>query len=238
MLPKFVKKSIRTLNVEANQAYTHYHREICTPFCQRRKERPMGREATCNCTWARESALCKVSLETHELILRGLIRRRIPIASLSHVRAQGDQLLFRAGADEVALNLGANLAQSWAKKITTPPPTLAAKLGISKTIHLALIGEFESDEIRTAIAAAGATAGKHTDLILANVKTVADLNYTLDRYAAIAGNPPIWIVYPKGQGKPIGETEIRNTLRHEGFMDTKIASVSQTLTALRFIKRT
>ena len=34
------------------------------------------------------------------------------------------------------------------------------------------------------------------------------------------------------------ESEIRNTLRQEGFIDTKVASVSTTLTALRFIKRT
>jgi len=41
----------------------------------------------------------------------------------------------------------------------------------------------------------------------------------------------------KGPGKLIGETEIRTLLRQEGFIDTKVASVSASLTALRFIKQ-
>lgn len=100
-----------------------------------------------------------------------------------------------------------------------------------------LIGEFETEELKTAIAASGSTDGKEASLILALVATNRDLNYALDRYAALACSPPVWIIYPKGPNKPIGETEIRSTLRHEGFIDTKVASVSTTLTALRFIKR-
>jgi hypothetical protein len=197
----------------------------------------MGREASCHCVWAGQSGECKVLLETHELIVRGPIRRSVPIASLSRVRVEGEQLFFQAGEDDVVLNLGAKLAQSWANKIAIPPPTLAAKLGISNAAHLALMGEFETEELKSAIAEAGATEGKDANLILALVKTNADLNYTLDRYAAFADNPPIWIVYPKGAGKPLSESQVRSTLRHEGFIDTKVASVSQTLTALRFIKR-
>jgi hypothetical protein len=197
----------------------------------------VGREASCHCVWAGQVVECKVLLETRELIVRGAIRRSIPIRSLNRVRVEGEQLLFYAGEDEVALNLGAKLAQSWARKIATPPPTLAAKLGVSNTAHLALIGEFETEELKAAIAEAGATEGKDANLILAFVKTSTDLNYTLDRYATFANNPPIWIIYPKGPNKPVKESEIRSTLRHEGFIDTKVASVSQTLTALRFIKR-
>ena len=197
----------------------------------------MGKEATCHCQWANREASCKVLLETHELIVRGAIRRRIPIATLTHVSVRGGQLHFRAGEEEVVLNLGSALAQSWAKKIAAPPPTLAAKLGISTATHLMLIGEFETEELKTAIAASGSTDGKEASLILALVATNRDLNYALDRYAALACSPPVWIIYPKGPNKPIGETEIRSTLRHEGFIDTKVASVSTTLTALRFIKR-
>jgi hypothetical protein len=197
----------------------------------------MGREANCQCQWATESALCKVLLETTELIVRGPIRRRVLISSLVNVSVQGDQLHFRVGADEVVLNLGASLAQSWAKKIKALPPTLAAKLGISADTHLLLIGEFETEELSSAIAAAATTDGKAVDLILACVKTVADLNYALDLYSKHPDNPPIWIIYTKGPNKHISESEVRDTMRREGFMDTKVASVSNTLTALRFIKR-
>ena len=70
--------------------------------------------------------------------------------------------------------------------------------------------------------------------MLALVKSAGDLNYALDIYAGYGNHPPIWIVYPKGAGKPIGETEIRDTLRRVGLMDTKVASVSEVLTTLRF----
>jgi hypothetical protein len=46
---------------------------------------------------------------------------------------------------------------------------------------------------------------------------------------------PIWMVYPKGKGHAIGETVVRELLRENGMMDTKVASVSSKFTALRFI---
>jgi len=197
----------------------------------------MGREANCDCHWADQTAPCKVLLETHELIVRGAIRRSVPIASLTEVSVRDGDLIFRAGDDEVTLSLGSTLAQSWAKKLTTPPPTLAAKLGILPGTRLALIGEIEGEELKTAIAGTASTESREVTLILALVKTREDLNYVLDRYPTYTSNPPIWTIYPKGTKQPLGESEIRSTLRHEGFIDTKIASVSQTLTALRFIKR-
>jgi hypothetical protein len=45
---------------------------------------------------------------------------------------------------------------------------------------------------------------------------------------------PIWFVYPKGPGHPLNESAIRALLRANGMMDTKVASVSDKLTAIRF----
>jgi hypothetical protein len=197
----------------------------------------MGREATCQIEWAGESGPAKVLLESQDLIVRGagkLSRRSVPFAALAAIEVRGERLCFRAGADEVSLALGAAQAQSWAKKLTTPAPTLAAKLGIGVATHLAQIGNFDDGELAEAIAEADSTDSRHPDLMLALVKTAADLNYALDVYVGYMSHPPIWIVYPKGAGKPINESEIRNMLRRAGFMDTKVASVSASLTALRF----
>lgn len=200
----------------------------------------MGKEATCGVQWGGESGLAKVLLETHELIVRGgeLSRRSVPIASVREIEVRGDQLCFRAGEDAVKLSLGARQAQSWANKMAAPPPTLAEKLGIGAETHLALIGNFDAPELASAIAEAASTESRDPDrdpgLILAMVRTVADLDYALQIYAAYTSHPPIWMVYRKGDGKPIGEREIRDTLRRAGLMDTKVASVSTTLTALRF----
>lgn len=197
----------------------------------------MGREAICQCLWGAESGQCKVVLETSELIVRGSIRRRVPVASLTKVSARGNDLHFHVADDAVTLALGATLAVSWAKKIATPPPSLATKLGISSRSNLLIVGDCSDEGLKAAIDEAAATESKKPDLILAHVKTAGDLNYVLDLYSKIPSGPPIWIVYPKGPNKPIDETEIRNMLRRESFIDTKVASVSASLTALRFIKR-
>jgi hypothetical protein len=204
----------------------------------------MGRETICICQWANQSARCKVLLEPPDLIVRAIgdgrnnFRHRVSIPSLTQLSVHDGQLQFNAGPDRVALNLGSEQAAKWIKAITTPPPNLAKKLGISPASRLQLIGEFQTEELQAAICLSSQTEATDPDLILANIKNESELNYTLDIYATHPGNPPIWIIYPKGPNKPVNETAIRSTLRHEGFVDTKVASVSATLTALRFVKRT
>jgi len=198
----------------------------------------MGREAQCQCIWAGESGQCKVLLETAELIVRGAFRRVIPISSMTYIAVDGDNLTFCVGADKVALTLGAAQARSWAKKLTTAPPTLASKLGISSDSQLLLIGESDSEELNSALAGAATRSSTIPGLIVACAHTRAELDQALHRATAYSSKPPIWIVYPKGAGTPLPESVIRNTLRSQGFIDTKVASVDATYTALRFIKRT
>jgi len=203
----------------------------------------MGREATVDCQWGDEAGQCKVLLESRELIVRGAIRRRVAIASLTHVFAEENRLYFRVGADEVFLDLGSKAAQNWARAISTPPPSLSAKLGISKTSHLLLIGDFEDEELKATVAeAASSTRGgapkPETNLVLASIRSGADLEHVLDHISAYSPLiPPMWIIYAKGNKAEVGEAIIRAALRDRGFIDTKVASVSERLTALRFIKR-
>jgi hypothetical protein len=201
----------------------------------------MGREARCFCTWASESGQCKVLLETHELILRGDIRRRVLISSLTNIVANGDQLGFRASEDEVTLRLGAELAAKWAKGLTAPPPTLAKKLGISESSRILLIGTFDDEVLNAALAEAGvigAKDGNLANLIIACVDTTTVLKRAINQSAAYtAQGVPLWMIYVKGPGTTLPEAVIRGTLRDLGYIDTKVASVSAKLTALRFIRR-
>jgi hypothetical protein len=179
-----------------------------------------------------------VLLETHELIVRGALSRRVPIAQLQNVSVENEELHFNVGGDAVSFSLGSVLAQRWARAITTPPPNLASKLGISGSSRLRLLGEIDSDELNAAIAEAGATNGKEADLIIASVRTPHDLKLALARLPKNPSDlPPLWIVYPKGSIDNFGESFVREVLRNRGFIDTKVASVSSKLTALRFIWR-
>src|SRR5277367_6593962 len=112
----------------------------------------MGREATVQCRWGQEAGLCKVLLETHELIVRGEVRRRVPIASLRDVSVAKEELRFKVDGDAVSLSLGPALSPRWAKAIATPPPTLATKLGISSISRLKILGEIDSEELEAAVA--------------------------------------------------------------------------------------
>jgi hypothetical protein len=194
----------------------------------------MGREAICHCKWGSEEADCKVLLETGELILRLGMRRRVPWSEMSAVSARDSKLHFKVGPDRVELNLGRELAQRWAKLIATPLATLAHKLGISRTTKIFVIGNVKSEELKQAMADGSLATEKDADLILICVNSQLEL----DRY--VAGktySQPLWIIYPKGATSGVKESAVRTFLRSQGFIDTKVASVSAKLTALRFVSR-
>ena len=212
----------------------------------------MGREAVCSCEWGGETAACKVLLETDALITRGPLRRKVLLASITEARVDGDLLRFCAGAERVALRLGAKQAQSWLKALTKPPVTLAAKLGVKPGMEILVLGEAGPEALREALcdafqyplrdAPAATRAGeKAPDLIVLCAESVAGMERDLTRALAFREQPPIWVVYPKGAGKMaasgLGEGQVRERMRGLGWMDTKVAAVDGVYTALRFVRR-
>jgi hypothetical protein len=193
----------------------------------------MGREATCHCQWGSEAGECKVLLEGPELILRLGIRRRVPLTALTDVSVRGDSLVFRAEGDQVSLHLGAEAAARWVDAIAKPKPTLASKLGVSSKTKLLVLGDVQSEELSEAIAQGSAAGKQEPDLILLCIHQRSDLA----RYNKSATQAPLWIVYTKGSGSGLKESELREFFRGHGLVDTKVASVSAKLTALRFNPR-
>jgi hypothetical protein len=194
----------------------------------------MGREAICDCTFNGTTAKVKALLESEELILRGDIHLRAPLHALHHVRVESESLCFNLDKGPIRLDLGAATAKSWAKKIKTPPPSLADKLGITgKTVRT--IGSISDRALDSALHSAALVRAQNPDLILSCVDTPESLAATLrDAKVQLARSIPIWLIYRKGPGHPLNESAIRTTLRAQGLMDTKVASVSAELTALRF----
>ena len=194
----------------------------------------MGREATCHCKWGTEEADCKVLLEGRELILRAGMRRRVSRTEMMGVAARGSKLIFNVGPDHVELHLGSEAAQRWAKAIASPLPGLAGKLGISPTTRLSVIGNVGSEELKAALAEGTAARGKEVDLTLICANTQSEVD---QYFGAQTFSGPLWIVYPKGANSQVKESQVRDLLRTSGFIDTKVASVSARLTAMRFVKR-
>ncbi len=194
----------------------------------------MGREATCDCTFDGTTAKVKALLETNEIILRGPIRMTAQLNALKNVRVESETLCFNLDKLPVQLHLGAKAAERSAKKLKTAPPTLADKLGITGKI-VRTIGPIADKALSSALTSAALVRAENPDIIVSYVDTPESLATTLRAAKSqLARSIPIWLAYRKGPGHPISEKLIRSTLRALGYMDTKVASVSERLTALRF----
>lgn len=198
----------------------------------------MGREASCTCDWAGTVAEVRALLETSEMILRGDIRKRVPFSEIKEVKVQSDCLRFKVGGERVELSLGSSVSAKWAAAITSPPPSLSRKLGITNKTVVRTIGNTQDKGLKSALAEAARISDKDADLIVACVDTPESLKATLKQARKqLLDSVPIWMVYAKGPGHLLNESAIRSLLRDNGLMDTKVASVSSELTALRFSLR-
>jgi hypothetical protein len=197
----------------------------------------MGLEAKCHCRGSSGSGEVHALLEAHELILRGTVKRRIPIAEIRDLRVVDQALCFRSTGDEFVLTLGATMAQRWVKKITTPPPSLAKKLGIAPSSKVMVIGPLEDDTLRQALAGSIASEIEEARVALAVVRDTTALQHAMHIHATLPHGTPIWIVHGKGPQATFGEGSVRRLMRDAGYRDNKVSGVSDTTTATRYIRR-
>src|SRR6185369_8365544 len=94
----------------------------------------MGQEAICNVTIDGNTKEAKALLETDELIVRGAVRRRIPLASILETRVEDGRLTLVAGDGDIEFELGP-LAEKWAEKIRNPR-ILMDKLGVKAGLRV------------------------------------------------------------------------------------------------------
>jgi hypothetical protein len=194
------------------------------------------------CEWNGEMARVKALIEPPDLILRGEIRRRLPFSELRQLRAEGGALRFKYGGEVVTLKLEARTAEKWLKAMSAPPPSLAKKLGITTESAVWMIGEVDDAALESALAEAtreaNKSAGVGADVIVARVNTAAELARAFKTAVKrTSSGVPIWIVYRKGPGHAIGESDVRETGLAAGIVDVKVAAVSPLLTGLKFVRR-
>jgi hypothetical protein len=198
----------------------------------------MGREADCMCEWNGAFAPVKALLEPPELILRGGLRTRIPFAEMKQLAADGERLCFRFNKDKICLVLGKETAAKWAKALLTPPPSLAKKLGIAPAAAVRIIGKIDNDALAQALSESRMVARGVAEVIITIVNTSDELHGAFAKATdLLALGVPIWVVYRKGPGHAINESDVRSAGLAAGIVDVKVASVSPQLTALKFVKR-
>ncbi len=198
----------------------------------------MGREAECECHWGGQTGRCKVLLEGAELIVRGAIQRRVPFTAMQDAAIKGEEMVFSVDGTTVALALGGDSARRWLEIVRSAPPGLARKLGLNQDVRVRMIGEVDSEELRSALAEAVLDGEGRADLVLVRASTALELEHGLGLgWGEIEGGCPVWVIYPKGKASTLGEMAVREKMRGLGWIDTKVVSVSLELTGLRFIRR-
>jgi hypothetical protein len=199
----------------------------------------MGREARCACRWGHDEGLVTALLESNELVIRGAVRKRAALDALREISVHDDKLAFVVAGERIELMLGTERARRWADAIAAPRPTLAQKLGITPATRLSITGAIDDDGLRAAVATAATIAVplKAADLALIRTDDIEVLMRWVHSAEELETIAPAWAVYVKGRRAPLGEPAVREFMRGSGFMDTKIASVSERLTALRFVKK-
>ena len=198
----------------------------------------MGREVQCACRWGGESGAVKALLESDEIIVRGDIKHRVRLAQITNARVDDEGLQFTVGGHAVTLAMTGSEATHWQKKINTPPPSLREKLGLKGSSKALVLGEINDASLREALEGFTATTPKDAAMVIALAQDDGQLAAAAQAHSLLATNSFVWIVHGKGKATRFGETPVREGMRSRGFIDTKVAAVSASLTASRFSRMT
>jgi hypothetical protein len=176
-----------------------------------------------------EQAEAKALLETDELIVRSPFKIAVPRRDITAARAEGDHLTVEWPDGSVDLALGEREAARWAHDIANPK-TLADKLGVKRGQRVLLVGE----STRELVGAGMRVERGPADVIFVAVESPADLKRIGSLQHQIARDGAIWTIRPKGRAD-LTEAMVIAAGRDAGLTDVKIAKVSETHTAMKFV---
>ena len=196
----------------------------------------MGRELFCKVRSGGKTASGKALLETSELVFRGELRFKIPLASLKSVSSRDGELHLKWSEGAAVFELGEH-AEKWAHKILHPRST-AEKLGIRPGLAISAIAiddaAFVEDLRSQAKSFSDAKPLPQSDLIFAGAGKAAELTRLAKLAPSLGSAGALWIVYPKGK-QEIKEQQVLDAGKQAGLVDVKVVSFSATHTALKFV---
>ncbi len=195
----------------------------------------MGQELTCSVVAAGKSHRGKALLESTEILFRGDLGLKIPLASIKKLEAGAGKLHVRTKDAVYVFDLGPK-AEAWRDRIANPK-SLLDKLGVKPGDSVFLRGSFPAAFLgdlkkRGALVSHGKSASPSWVFFAA--EKLSDLASVKAASATLKNAAALWIVYPKGQ-KSITENDVRGTALRAGLTDVKVASFSPTHTALKFV---
>jgi hypothetical protein len=196
----------------------------------------MGRELVCNVRTGGKTSNGKALLETNEILFRGDLRLKIPLASLKSVSSRNGELHLKWQEGSAVFELGDH-AEKWAYKILHPK-SRAEKLGIKPGLVISAVSLEDGDFLEELRAAAKNLSESKTlnnsDLIFFGAEKAAGLARVAKVAASLSSAGALWIVYPKGK-QEIKEQQVLDAGKSASLVDVKVVSFSATHTALKFV---
>jgi hypothetical protein len=195
----------------------------------------MGKDALVAARFADGPDEGRLQYEPPKLTFRGAQRRVFQGEGLKGVRAEAGDLVLEDGS---RFALGEKQAANWAEAINNPRGRLD-KIGVNPGMRTAVIGV--ADATFTAeLAERGALAVDELsglDLLFYAADSAEALSRIGDLVPALAEKGALWVVSRKGKAAAVKDVEVMAAARSFGLVDNKVVGFSETLTALRFVRR-
>ncbi len=196
----------------------------------------MGLEADCNVRLNKQSSIGHARLEEKELLFRGDFRLKISFGDVKSIEVKRGVMKVAFSGGEAAFDLGPD-AEKWAGKIRSPK-SLLDKLGVKPGMKVSLLG-IDDDGFkkqlreRTSDLAEG-KAAKGSDIVFVKMTDAKEAVRLKALREALKPNGAVWVVWPKGR-KAFREDDARNAGPAAGLVDVKVASFSDSLSALKLV---
>jgi hypothetical protein len=192
----------------------------------------MGLEANCRVRFNEQSADARVHLDASELVVRGGIKLKVPFAQITQLSAEGGELAVGTAAGTIHLELG-SAAPKWKDKIENPP-SLLSKLGVKTGSAVVFIGVKDDAFMAEVERAQTRVVRKDADIVFVQLDALTALPQIARARDLIQPAGAIWVIYPKGR-KDIPESAVMTATKSAGLVDTKVASFSSNLTAIKAV---
>ena len=195
----------------------------------------MGKDAQVRARFADGADEGRLQYEPPKLLFRGAHRRVFEGEALLGVRADGGDLVL---ADGSRFALGEKQAASWADAIANPKGRLD-KIGVKPGMRVAVLGVADAafaGEL-TERGAPPVHDFENLDLLFYAADGFHELSRLDELIPALAEKGALWVVSRKGKAATVKDVEVMAAAKAVGLVDNKVVGFSETLTALRFVRR-
>ena len=196
----------------------------------------MGKEANgVTATFADGADTGRLQYEPPKLVFKGAARRVFEGEALAGVTADGADLVL---ADGSRFTIGERQAKAWVEVILNPKGRLD-KIGVKPGMRAAIMGVADAT-FSAELAERGAvpvTQLAELDLLFYAADSAAELARVDALIPMLSASGALWIVSKKGKAATVKDVEVMAAAKAHGLVDNKVVGFSDTLTALRFVRR-